>query len=129
MKGKNSIFVSLVFILTVIILLVRPVVFLRSQSLHPASRVTKAYAIKQSLKKTRERLRINNIINNTVPEISLGNGLVSFYIFAHNKRVELTLLLLSLLLSFFSFFKRKGRSLFEIYPDNHRYLAISVIRI
>ena len=130
MKGGNSIFSTFLFVFTVIILLIKPAIFLRSQSLHSNHpQLSKAYLVKQGIKKTRERLRINNIINNAIPEISISNEFVYFYLFANRQRLEQILLLLSSLLSLFSFFKRKRRSLFEIVPDNHHYLALSVIRI
>lgn len=130
MKGRTSIFCSLIFLFTVTILLLRPAIIFTSHTLSsiPASSELKASPGK-ILKKRPELTRLNNIILNEKENIKFDGELLVFWLLANRRSLQKILLVLSGLLSHCVFAIRKKATLFDVVPDNHQYLSLSVIRI
>ena len=130
MKGSYKTFTSFLFFFAVAILLIRPIIIFSSNTAHLLINVSvsKSFEIQKVVKKRRETVRLNNMITKEVEEITLANSVTSFLIIAQKIWLQKVLLALSSLLSLFTFFKRRS-TFFEIIPDNHHYLALSVFRI
>lgn len=131
MKGRNNILFSSFFVFTVIILLLRPVIIYGSNSLQSflSAAETKAFGIRSIVKKRRDTVRLSNIISKENEDITIINRFSSFFLFFNKKWLSKILTALSFLLSQFTLLLKKRATLFEIVPDNHHYLALSVIRI
>lgn len=124
-------FISFVFILAVAILLIRPAIIFSSNTLQSlfTSVESKVHVIKSIVKKRKETVRLNNIIIKEVENITVQNPVVAFFLLAHKQWLRKLFLALSLILTQFLFLVRKRNTVFEIVPDNHHFLALSVIRI
>lgn len=124
-------FIYFLFIVAVAILLIRPAVIFSSTTIQSLFKATqgKLVSIKSLVKKRKETVRIGNIITKEVENVSIQNPVLAFFLFARKQWLRWLLFALSLLVSRFAFLRRKRSTFFEIVPDNHHYLALSVIRI
>jgi hypothetical protein len=131
MKGRFNIFSPFILIVAVAILLLRPAIIFSSSTIQSSLNTykTKAYGLVKVVKKRREAVRLNNIISGENEPIGVADRLLVFLKYAMKKWMHALLLVLSILLSQFTSFIRKGSTLFKVVPDNQHYLALSVIRI
>jgi hypothetical protein len=130
MKDSKN-FISFLFILAVAILLIRPAIIFSSNTLQSllTSVESKVHVIKSLVKKRKETVRLNNIIIKEVENVTVQNPVLAFFLWAHKQWLRKLLFALSLILSQSIFLLRKKNTVFEIVPDNHYFLAVSVIRI
>ena len=131
MDGGKKLLLNSVFVLTVILLLLRPAIIFSSHTLSSILWSTEArtVAIGKIIKKKPEVLHVNNLIHNEEEHIEIENELLIFWLFAIRRFLKKNLYALSCLLSQFVFKIKRKATLFDIVPDNHYYLALSIIRI
>lgn len=130
-NGRKTKLSRFIFVFAVIIMLLQPSVIFNSTTIQSLLIPIEsgAYAIRKVVKKRRPTATIGNIITREVDKIIIANKFLAFSLLAIKKWMCKLLLGLSLLLSQSILFIRKRGALFEIVPDNHQYLTLSVIRI
>ena len=130
MKKNSGILTFYIFTLVVATVLLRPTIIFGTQllqSFNYTSQIGKL-GIPKTIKKRKEGVRLNNIVCEEVEDVRIYN-FINFWFKAVKEQLRIISFLLSFLLSLSIFRIRKKATVFDIVPDNHYYLALSVIRI
>jgi hypothetical protein len=130
MKRRSGILTFYIFTLVVAIVLLRPTIIFGAHLLPSLNYMAQPGNLgsPKTVKKRKEGVRLNNIVCKEVEDVKIANP-INFWFNAIREHLRLISFFLSNLLSLSIFRIRKKSTLFDILPDNHFYLALSVIRI
>jgi hypothetical protein len=131
MKGQLSISSLCIFIVVAVVLFLRPTIVFSSHLLQSSNYAwpVETGTVAKIIKKCRTRVRLNNLICENVEQVRLSNDAINFWPAAIRKYLRTISFSLSILLSLCIFRIRRRSTLFEIIPNNHYYLGLSVIRV
>ena len=128
MKGF-SLPLYLVFLFMSMLIILRPVIIFSSTAVQAAlTTQAKAFGLVRSVRKRREKIPVQEIINEE-PTQTVLNSFLPFILLLVKKWLRKIVVALSFFLSNFLFYLKRRRTVFELSPNNQQYLVLSVFRI
>jgi hypothetical protein len=128
MQGRKS-SVSLTFLFTVILLILRPFIIFSSPAIQQAySKESRVFGLVRSVKKRKESFSPVDLFREEEKKV-VAISFLAFLLLFFKRWLRKAIELLSIYISGLHHLLKRRRTFFEVYPDNQHYLALSVFRI